>query len=261
MKGVSLLLGHIHTLPYLGNSLKTCCAYTQVAVQQELSNLEGAKERVTEQFLDTQEQLATERAAFTSRNNSLQSDVDKLTAQHMLTLNKLEATSARLAEVMTSHEALKTSHADLEKKHTVLQDSSAATTSELQALQATHAGVVQTFAEMQTQVAQLSSELSSAEFQVVDMRKALADSEAARSALDDSLTALQAESENRVAGLRQELQSVTEQAVLSQASVGQLGRDLTDLDSQYQSVKQHRAVRHQTLTEAQLHKCMLVTKS
>ena len=238
-----------------------CCANTQVAVQQELSSLEGAKERVTQQFLDTQERLATERAALTSRSNSLQSDVDKLTAQHMLTLNKLEATSARLADVVISHEALKTSHAELEEKHTVLQDSSAATTSELQALQATHADVVQTSREMQSQVAQLSTELSSAESQVVDMGKALADSEAARSALNESLTALQAESESRITGLRQVLQSITEQAVVSQASVERLGRELSGLDSQYQSVKQQRAVRHQTLTKAQLHKCMLVTTS
>lgn len=257
--------------PVISVCLLTTHTGSQAAIRQEVSGLEDVQERVTQQLLDVQEQLTSERATLTSRNNSLQSDVDKLTAQHMLTLNKLEAMSVQLQDTVLQHQDLKIAHTDLHSSHTALQDKSAATATELQTLQGIHADVTQAAAHLQAEVAQLSAELkseqahtqelkvslseseatsvelraalASAQTDSRDLRLALADSGAAHSELSNRLAVLQAEAESSITAVRGDLQVVTAQHAEAERLAEQLSMELSELNRQHHAVSCDRQVR------------------
>ena len=253
--------------------------WLQASTQQELSSLEGVKDQVAQQLFDVQEQLTTERAALTSRNNALQSDVDKLTAQHMLSLNELEATSNKLQDASLRYTEFQAAHADLGNCHAALQDSLTATGAELQTLQNSHAVLAQTSKALQTEVTQLTAELSSTQTQAEELRQSVADSnaestqltvelshthaqhtalgqayaksEATISALNDSLTAVQFESKSRISTITQKLQSVTEQHAAACRSVEQLNMELNDLASKRQALQAEKQAAAEALTASQ----------
>ena len=68
-----------------------------------------------------QAQVATEAAAASTRSNALQSELDRLTAQHIATLNELTDTCDKLEDALSCHADLKGVHAELCKSHAALQ--------------------------------------------------------------------------------------------------------------------------------------------
>ena len=65
--------------------------------------------------------MAAEAAAASTRSNALQSELDRLTAQHIATLNELTDTCDKLEDALSCHTDLKGVHAELCKRHAALQ--------------------------------------------------------------------------------------------------------------------------------------------
>ena len=230
----------------------------QGSVETHLSALQAVHAELEQRFSELQQQHQSDAAAATSRQATLQSELQGLTEVHVSVLNQLsEATaevnelgdvaqdysqlSAQFANLQAAHVNLHGSKEVLDAEHALLltkADSltrtvadSEATSAELNfkltALQCESEALRQHLAESGTANAELNSNLTALQCESGSLSHSLADSEAANAELSSKLTALQSQADGNIADLEAELATVSEQCSAAQQASKQLHEEVS----------------------------------
>ncbi len=217
----------------------------QVDLEADLSSSQAVHKELDQRFADLQQQHQSDAAAATSRQATLQSELQQLTEVHVSVLNQLSDATAEvneLGDLAQDHSQLTAEFANLQSAHERLQASKEAVDAEHALLQARVDLLHQALADSEAAAAELSSKLTALQGEYHAVSQGLADSEAANSELSSKLTKLQSESASSIADLEAELEDVTWQRLDAQQSKQQLGEELSVAQAQLQQLADAKQV-------------------